>query len=154
MAKKKELKRIGRPPVEIDPDQLAKLGAMHATQEEIAAFYNCHRRTVINRLKDPEFLLAYENGKLRGRLNLRRLQWRHAEGLDRNGRPVQGSTSAAVNMTIHMSKQPHWLDEGDRSHVEMNPLEIVITKIERVIVDSSSDSNRQGVPALIDAQAI
>lgn len=101
MARKKEPARKGRPPVEIDIVQLAALGAMHATHEEIAAFYNCDRRTVINRLKIPEYLLAYENGKLRGKLNLRRLQWRHA----------QGTGSSAVNMTIHLSK--HWLGETD-----------------------------------------
>jgi hypothetical protein len=142
VAKKKELKQRGRPAVEIDQVQLAALGAMHATYEEIAAFFNCNRRTVINRLKDPEFLLAYENGKLRGKLNLRRLQWRHA----------QGSGSSAVNMTIHLSK--HWLGETDKSAVEVNPIELVITRIERVIIDSSSDSNRQGVPPLIEAQAV
>jgi hypothetical protein len=102
MAKKKEPARKGRPPVEIDQVQLAALGAMHATQEEVAAFFNCTRRTVINRLKNPEFLLAYENGKLRGKLNLRRLQWRHAQGVG----------SGAVNMTIHLAK--HWLGETDK----------------------------------------
>jgi predicted transcriptional regulator len=144
MAKTKEPPRIGRPPVEIDATQLEALGAMHATYEEIAAFFGCTKRTIIKKLQQPALLLAYENGRHKGRLNLRRLQWKHANG----------EGSSAVNMTIHMSKQPHWLDEGDRSLVEMNPLEIVITKIERVIIDSPSDSNRQGVPTLIEAQAI
>lgn len=105
MAKKKEPKRIGRPPVEITPLQLEAFGMMQATQEEAAAVLGCDRRTIINRLKKPEFMLAYENGKLKGRLNLRRLQWRHANS---------ATSSASVNMTIHMSQQPHWLGEGDK----------------------------------------
>lgn len=115
---------------------------IHATQEEAAAFFNCNRRTIINRLKDPEYLLAYQNGKLKGNLNLKRLSMRHANG----------HGSSAVNMTIHLRK--HWLGETDRSLVDMNPVEIVITRIERVIVDSSSDRDRQGIPALIEDQAI
>jgi len=145
MARKKEPARKGRPPVEIDLVKLEALAMIQATEDEIAAVFGCNRRTIINRLKEPEFLLAYENGKLKGRLNLRRLQWRHANS---------PTSSAAVNMTIHMSQQAYWLGENSKSAVEVNPIELVITRIERVIVDSSSDPNRQGVPALIEAQAI
>ncbi len=153
VAKAKEVKHAGgRPFAQIDATQLAALGAMHATQEEVAAFFNVARRTIINRLKDPELALAFENGKNRGKLNLRRLQWRHAQGLDHNGKPLNGSTSGAVNMTIHLSK--HWLGETDKTAVAVNPVEIVITRIERVIVDGSSNSNREGVPPLIEAQAV
>jgi hypothetical protein len=145
VARKKEPARKGRPPVEIPLHQLEALGMMQGTYEEGAAFFNCTKRTIINRLKKPQALLAYENGKLKGRLNLRRLQWRHANS---------PTSSAAVNMTIHMSKQPHWLGETDRTALEVSPIELVITRIERVIVDSSSDSDRQGVPPVIEAQAI
>jgi hypothetical protein len=152
MARKKEPARKGRPPVEIDLEKLAALGAIHCTHEEIASLFNCTRRTILNRLKRPEFLEAYENGKLRGKMNLRRLQWRHAQGLDPDGNYIHGSQSAAVNMTKHLSA--HWLGETDQTAVQVNPVEIVITRIERVIVDRSSDPNRQGLPTLIEAQAI
>jgi hypothetical protein len=145
VARKKELKRTGRPPVEIDLDKLEALAMIQATEAEIAAVFGCDRRTIINRLKEPEFLLAYENGKLKGRLNLRRLQMRHASS---------PTSSAAVNMTIHMSQQPYWLGENARSLVEVNPIELVVTRIERVIVDSSPDPNRQGVSPAITAQAV
>src|ERR1700730_11287652 len=97
MARKKEPKKIGRPPVTIDPLELEKLGALQPTLEEVAAFYNCTKRTIINRLKDEELQLAFENGKQKGKLNLRRLQLRHA----------QGTGSGAVNMSIHLGR--HWL---------------------------------------------
>lgn len=107
MARKKEPKKIGRPQVAIDPVDLEKLGALQPTLEEVGAFYGCTKRTIINRLKDPELLLAFENGKAKGRLNLRRLQMRHA----------QGTGSGAVNMSIHLGK--HWLGQTDKSLLEL-----------------------------------
>jgi hypothetical protein len=100
-------KRIGRPPVEIDTDTLEKLGAMHATYEEVGAFFNCTKRTIIKKMKNEELLLAFENGKLKGNLNLKRLSVRHAEG----------HGSSAVNMTIYLRKQ--WLGETDKAGIEL-----------------------------------
>jgi len=107
MARKKEPKKIGRPPVVLNLVDLEKLGALHATLEEVAAFYDCTKRTIINRLKDENLRLAFENGKHKGKLNLRRLQMRHA----------QGTGSGAVNMTIHLSK--HLLGQTDKSLLEL-----------------------------------
>jgi hypothetical protein len=39
----------------------------------------CTKRTIINRLKEQDLLLAYKNGKEKGKLNLKALQWRHAQ---------------------------------------------------------------------------
>lgn len=108
MATKKEAKNIGRPKVTIDIETLEKLGALHATIEEVAGFYGCTKRTIINRLKEPGLLLAFENGKQKGKLNLRRLQMRHANG----------TGSGAVNMTIHLSK--HLLGQTDKSLLELS----------------------------------
>lgn len=107
MAKPKEAKKIGRPLIKLDPVDLEKLGALHATLEEVAGFYGCTKRTIINRLKDETLQLAFENGKQKGKLNLRRLQMRHA----------QGTGSGAVNMTIHLSK--HLLGQTDKSLLEL-----------------------------------
>jgi hypothetical protein len=111
MTKRKDpvdFERKGRPPVEIDEVQLAALGAMHATYEEIAAFFNCTKRTIIKKLKKEALRLAFENGKHRGKLNLRRLQWKHANG----------EGSGAINMTIHLAK--HWLGETDKTALVTN----------------------------------
>jgi len=108
MARSKSERGRGRPKVEIDLVQLEKLGALHATTEEIAAFFDCEKRTIMNRLKEPAIKLALENGRQKGKLNLRRLQLRHA----------QGTGSSAVNMTIHLSK--HWLKETDKAAVELS----------------------------------
>src|SRR5258708_559297 len=101
--KAKEPKRIGRPPVKIDADNLRKLAALRCTVEEAATFFKTVKRTLLRRLKeDPELAEAWGNGKNEGRIALRRLQWRHA----------QAPGSAGVQMTIHLSK--HELGEHDR----------------------------------------
>jgi hypothetical protein len=122
MARNKEPKKTGRPPIVLDVETLEKLGALQATLEEVGAFYNCTKRTIINRLKDPELLLAFENGKQKGKLNLRRLQMRHANG----------AGSGAVNMTIHLSK--HVLGQTDKSLIELSgkdgkPIETITGKM-------------------------
>jgi hypothetical protein len=120
--KKEESARIGRPPVEIDLDQLEKLGALQPTVEEVAAFFGVSKRTMIEKLKNDATKLALESGKMKGRLNLRRLQYRHASG----------TGSGAVNMSIHLGK--HWLNQTDKSLLELTgkdgkPIETITTKM-------------------------
>jgi hypothetical protein len=132
MARSKSERGRGQPKKEIDLGQLQKLAALQATYEELAFFFDCEKRTIINRLKEPALKLAYENGKAGGRLSLRRLQWRHANG----------TGSSAVNMTIHMSKQKHWLNETDKvsaeltgkgggpiEHKDVSPRELITSRI-------------------------
>jgi len=76
---------------------------MQCTFEEIAAFFNISSRQLIRRLKGEPLKSAYELGKLEGRISLRRLQWRHA----------QGTGGSAVQMTIWMSR--NHLGETDRT---------------------------------------
>ena len=45
----------GRKPVEIDVSELEKLCLMHATDQELAAWFRCTTRTIEKRRKDPAF---------------------------------------------------------------------------------------------------
>lgn len=93
----------GRPPIEIDLRVLGQLAGIGCTHEEAAAVLGCGLRTLKERIaKDEATGQAWENGKLIGKVSLRRLQIRHANG---NG-------SSAVNMTIHLSK--HRLGQVDQ----------------------------------------
>ncbi len=99
---------VGRPPIEIDLEQLAKLASIGCTKEEAAYILGCSKRTLLDRMKQEEVSEAWEKGVVLGKVSLRRLQWRHANG----------SGSSAVNMTIHLSK--HRLGETDKAAIEMS----------------------------------
>lgn len=47
---------------------------MNATQEEMAAWFNCSVSTIEKRLQEPTFRDAYEAGRALGRLSVRREQ--------------------------------------------------------------------------------
>jgi hypothetical protein len=98
----------GRPKIVIDLRQLEALAAIHCNFDEMAAVIGCSRRLLLTRMKEEGFQLAVDNAKLKGKVSLRRLQWRHANGVG----------SAAVNMTVHLSK--HWLGETDKAAIELS----------------------------------
>ena len=70
----------GRRPVKIDLLELEKLSSLMCTDEEVAAFFGVSVRTIENRRKQPKFAQAMGRGKAKGRISLRRLQMRIAEG--------------------------------------------------------------------------
>jgi hypothetical protein len=52
--------------------QLSQLCSIQCTDEEIAAVFGCRKDVIEQRKKDPEFLQAYQAGKAKGRISLRR----------------------------------------------------------------------------------
>lgn len=98
----------GRPEARIDTRQLEKLAMLACTVEEAAAFLGVSKRTLLRRLEEPDCKGAWEVGRNKGNVSLRRLQLKHA----------QGTGSAAVAMTIHLSK--HRLGENDKSLLELS----------------------------------
>lgn len=70
---------VGRPRKEIDLALVSQLAAIQCTDEEIAAAVGVCLETLIRRKKEPEFLEALEGGKAKGRISLRRTQWKMAQ---------------------------------------------------------------------------
>lgn len=68
----------GRPRKELDLNLIAQLAAIQCTDEEIAAALDVCVETLIRRKKEPGFVEALERGKAKGRVSLRRLQWKAA----------------------------------------------------------------------------
>lgn len=99
-----EKNKGGRPPAEIDLEQLEKLGQLQCTQPELAAFFGVTLRTIEKRLALPEYREAYDKGKGNGLTSLRRAQFRAAVE-DKN-----------PTMLVWMGKQ--LLDQKDKSHNE------------------------------------
>lgn len=66
----------GRPKKKIDYDMAGKLASIMCTQEEIASIFEVDVRTL---QRDEEFCRVFKTGKDKGRMSLRRIQWKHAE---------------------------------------------------------------------------
>lgn len=83
--KKRKSDGAGRPPVDIDHEQLKQMAMMQCTQEEMAGFFGCARSTIGEYIqKHPDALAAYENGKASGLISLRRSLFNAAKrGSDR-----------------------------------------------------------------------
>lgn len=122
-------KRIGRPKIIIDYEQVAKLAHIQCTQEEIAAHLGCSVDTLT---RDNTFCGIYKKGLEGGRKSLRRLQWAKAEGIpaiqatkedgspawDDKGRPIflRPGTAPDTTMQIWLGKQT--LGQTDQQSVE------------------------------------
>jgi hypothetical protein len=66
----------GRPRFEIDYAMVEKLAGLQCTQEEIASFLGCSVDTL---QADEKFSGLYKDGIAKGRMSLRRHQWRALE---------------------------------------------------------------------------
>ncbi len=82
MAEKSTTERQpGRPPVEINLEDLERLLAMQATDKEIADWFGVTKQAISARKKsDPDFKAAYDRGRNKGKASLRRLMWEKAQG--------------------------------------------------------------------------
>ena len=66
----------GRKAIPIDLIELEKLCFLHCTDEEIADFLSVSVRTLVNRRKDPAFAEVMRRGRGKGRISVRRAQWK------------------------------------------------------------------------------
>jgi hypothetical protein len=66
----------GRPRFEIDYETVEKLSGLQCTQEEVASFLGCSVDTLT---RDEKFCGIYKDGLAKGRMSLRRHQWRALE---------------------------------------------------------------------------
>ena len=86
----------GRPKIKLDYEAIEKMAGMMITQEEIAGYFDCNVRTL---QRDKEFCRVYKKGLDKGRMSLRRQQFKSAE----NGN---------VTMQIWLGKQ--YLGQTDK----------------------------------------
>lgn len=69
-----EKKKVGRPKIEINEDQLEKLSSILCTMEEMASFFGCSVDTL-----ERNFADTIKKGKDKGRMSLRRMQFEKAQ---------------------------------------------------------------------------
>jgi AraC-like DNA-binding protein len=66
-------KKVGRPKLDIDPEQVTRLARLHCTMQEMADFFGCHRETL-----RENFSSQIDKGRSEGNISLRRKQWQMA----------------------------------------------------------------------------
>ena len=70
----------GRPSFEIDYEAVEKLAGIQCTQEELASYLGCSVDTLT---RDAKFCGIYKSAMSKGRMSLRRHQWRALESGDK-----------------------------------------------------------------------
>jgi hypothetical protein len=112
-------RKMGRPLIEIDSESFDKLCFMHCTESEIAGFFECSIDTIgrwCKRTYKTTFAELREQKASRGKVSLRRMQWKLAEKGDKT-------------MLIWLGKQE--LGQMDKSREEITgkdggPLEHIV----------------------------
>jgi len=66
-------KKLGRPKLDIDGEQVTRLARLHCTMQEMADFFGCHRETL-----RENFSPQIDKGRSEGNISLRRKQWQMA----------------------------------------------------------------------------
>ena len=115
------------PEKEIDIAELKKLCRLNCTMEEIAAFFDCNKKTIERRMADDEdFKRAVDDGRSMGRLSMRRKQLELME----NGN---------ATMAIWLGKQ--YLGQSDKVSQALTGLDGGAIKTEWTvrIVDARND---------------
>ena len=105
----------GRPKKKIDYDTVEKLASIMCTQEEIASYLDLSVRTL---QRDKEFCRIYKKGLDKGKMSVRRQQYKSAEG-------------GSATMQIWLGKQ--YLGQRDKHDTELSgkdggPIEINDTR--------------------------
>jgi hypothetical protein len=68
----------GRPPKDITLGQVEAAAAYSLNHKQLAAILGCHRKTIQNRMQEPEFREAYERGRARAESEVLQLLYRSA----------------------------------------------------------------------------
>ena len=96
-----------RPQLEIKEGHVQKLAEMQCTDTEIAAFFECSRKTIKSR-----FSAIIEQGREKGKISLRRMQFKAAE--EGNGA-----------MLIWLGKQ--YLGQMDKMEIDAGDTHFIMT---------------------------
>lgn len=105
---KTEKKKRGRPESSVDIDTLERLAGLDCTIDEAAAVLRVSKRTLLRRLENPKFRRAWDEGRLKANVSLRRRQWTVANS----------DAPQAAAMLLHLCKTR--LGQTDKSIVEMS----------------------------------
>ena len=118
---------MGRPLKDIDVEQFEKLCALQCTQSEIASWFNCDIDTVNNwckRTYECTFSDIYKQKSEKGKISLRRSQWKLAE---------KNATMAIFLGKQHLGQKDVQQVENKIEHV--NPFDDISTEDLKKLID-------------------
>lgn len=105
---------MSRRAVDLDLEQLEKLAALQCTQEDVAAWFGVSHQTISRKLRQCKYREAWERGKGRGRVSLRRRQWEKnsdtmliwlgKQHLGQRDTPPDGDNRSAAEEYLSMQK--------------------------------------------------
>lgn len=97
----------GRPRIDIDVEEFEKLCVLQCTQAEIAGWFNCTEQTLRNFCKreyGKTFFEVFEEKSAKGKISLRRAQFRLAE----------------TNATMAIFLGKNYLGQTDKQEIDTN----------------------------------
>lgn len=127
----------GRPPKDIDPEQVEKLARLMCTNEEIADILNCSADTLVRRFAD-----VIKRARAHAKHRLRSSQWKLACGsFDDNGDPIvddYGKLLVAPDKTLQVWLGKQYLDQRD---APPEPVDLTTPMAPETNVIERADSN-------------
>ncbi len=111
-------KKVGRPKIEIDFENLQKMCEIHCTQEEICHLLDINHETLDARLKEAgfnNFSHYYKKASTLGKKSLRRIQF-------------EAANNGSVPMMIWLGKQ--YLGQTDKQEMDMTTRDVTPLQVE------------------------
>lgn len=99
--------KMGRPRIEINQEEFEKLCVLQCTKNDIANWFECSEDTIekwCKRTYDATFTAVFAQKREKGKVSLRRMQWKSAE-------------AGNVTMQIFLGKQ--YLGQKDQQGIEI-----------------------------------
>jgi AraC-like DNA-binding protein len=118
---KKGEKRMGRPPVELTPEQVRNAARCALTMDEMAAVLGCSSRTLERRFHQRAYAEAYEQGQELAKADIKRLLFRAGhqgsvkalQFLANNLLGWSDKVTSTVDQSVsYVVEMPSMMDEG------------------------------------------
>jgi hypothetical protein len=123
----------GRKRIKIDLIELEKLCALQCTNAEIAAWFSCTERTIEKRTKEPEIAEVMARGLGKGRISIRRAQFKLLD-------------AGNATMGVWLGKQ--YLNQRDLTPIELSgpngsAVKFTLEAIDAILSEENTKSRKR-----------
>ena len=146
-------KKVGRPKIELNLDELERLSRLNCTMPEISAYFDIPLRTLEDKFtNEPEVRKAIEKGRATGMLSLRRKQIQIMEDTNNStmaiwlGKQMLGQTDRQeIRQDINIEERKV-LDVSRLSDDDLNYLE---RTLKHALVDTDTSGENEKVAQIV-----